>query len=492
MRKGKPADARILPHSVETEQCVLGCVLIDQDASYSIMSDLKVDDFYVEAHRIIFENMHKVFSASQPVDFITLCDQLEKSNMMDSIGGHEYITTLTNIVPSAKNYNHYVDLVKKDSVSRKLISASTDIIEHCFDNDDTKEGTISFAEENIFRIAEKEDRGGLLHVGDALNKVVQKFETIEKDKGSLRGIPTGLYALDKMINGLQKPDLVLLAARPGCGKTSLGMNFVTHAAINAKAKVAIFSLEMSSEQIMQRAVCSVGFVDMQKATRGELNSKDWKAVLAAKEKLNEAQIYIDEGFSKSPAELIGKCRRLKREHGLDLVMIDYLQLMQGSGKVESRQQEISTITRALKMAARELEVPILLLSQLSRGTEGRTNHRPMLSDLRESGAIEQDADIVMFIYKPENYEDVKEKGGAQEGICELILAKHRNGPTGTINMRWIGSSTTFVNLEKDANAQSLEETEPYIPPKDNDVPPPEDAPVESKEEILDGELDDIF
>ena len=492
MRKGMSTEARILPHSVETEQCVLGCVLIDQDASYSIMSDLKVDDFYVEAHRIIFENMYKVFSASQPVDFITLCDQLEKSNMMDSIGGHEYITTLTNIVPSAKNYNHYVDLVKKDSVSRKLISASTDIIEHCFDNDDTKEGTISFAEENIFRIAEKEDRGGLLHVGEALNKVVQKFETIEKDKGSLRGIPTGLYALDKMINGLQKPDLVLLAARPGCGKTSLGMNFVTHAAIHAKAKVAIFSLEMSSEQIMQRAVCSVGFVDMQKATRGELNSKDWKAVLAAKEKLNEASIYIDEGFSKSPAELIGKCRRLKREHGLDLVMIDYLQLMQGSGKVESRQQEISTITRALKMAARELEVPILLLSQLSRGTEGRTNHRPMLSDLRESGAIEQDADIVMFIYKPENYEDVKEKGGAQEGICELILAKHRNGPTGTINMRWIGSSTTFVNLEKDANAQSLEATEPYIPPKDNDVPPPNDEPADAKEEILDGELDDIF
>ena len=492
MAKTKPVEARILPHGVETEQCVLGCVLIDQDASYSIMSELKVDDFYVEAHRIIFENMHKVFSSSQPVDFITLCDQLEKTNMMDSIGGHEYITTLTNIVPSAKNYNHYVDLVKKDSVSRKLISASQDIIEHCFDNDDTKEGTISFAEENIFRIAEKEDRGGLLHVGEALNKVVQKFETIEKDKGSLRGIPTGLYALDKMINGLQKPDLVLLAARPGCGKTSLGMNFVTHAAINAKAKVAIFSLEMSSEQIMQRAVCSVGFVDMQKATRGELNSKDWKAVLAAKEKLNEASIYIDEGFSKSPAELIGKCRRLKREHGLDLVMIDYLQLMQGSGKVESRQQEISTITRALKMAARELEVPILLLSQLSRGTEGRTNHRPMLSDLRESGAIEQDADIVMFIYKPENYEDVKEKGGAQEGICELILAKHRNGPTGTINMRWIGSSTTFVNLEKDANAQSLEETEPYIPPKDNDAPPPEDAAFETKEEIIDGELDDIF
>ena len=490
MSKNKPIEARILPHSLESEQCVLGCVLIDQDASFSIMSDMKIDDFYIEAHRIIFENMKRVFDTNMPVDFITICDQLERVNMMDSVGGHEYITTLANIVPSAKNYNHYMELVKKDSVLRKLISASQDIIEHSFQDVKDKEEAISFAEENIFRIAEKEDRGGLVHVGGALNKVIAKFEEIEKNKGQLRGIPTGLYQLDRMINGLQAPDLVLLAARPGCGKTSLGMNFVTHAAIHHNAKVAVFSLEMSGEQVMQRAICSVGFVDMQKATHAELNNKDWQAILAAKEKLNEASIFIDEGFSKSPAELIGKCRRLKREHGLDLVMIDYLQLMQGSGKKDvNRQQEISEITRALKMAARELEVPILLLSQLSRGTEGRTNHRPMLSDLRESGAIEQDADIVLFIYKPENYEDVKQKGGAEEGVCELIVAKHRNGPTGTVYMRWLGSSTTFVNLEKDANAQSLEETEPFIPPKDSDVPPPD---ADEKEEVVDGGIDYIF
>lgn len=480
----KPVEARVLPHSVESEQCILGCVLIDQDASFSILSEINKNDFYLQSHKIICENMLKIFNSNQPVDYVTLCDQLERVNMIDSIGGHDYLVMLTNIVPSAKNYNHYLEIVKQNSTLRKLISASQEIIEYSFDGAD-REKAVTFAEESIFSIADKETDGGLTHVGDALKRVIEKFELIEKDKNATRGIPSGLYALDTITNGFQKSDLILIAARPGFGKTSLGMNFVTHAAVKAKAKVAIFSLEMSKDQIMQRAICSLAFVDMQRAIKGELSTKDWKALLAAKEQLNEAQIFIDEGFSKSPAELIGKCRRLKREHGLDLVMIDYLQLMQSGSKKTNmnRTQEISEITRALKMAARELEVPILLLSQLSRSTESRANHRPMLSDLRESGSIEQDADMVLFIYKPEKYEDNKKGESYQDGINELMIAKHRNGPVGTIKMRWIGEITTFVNLEKDANTKSLEAS----------IPPASTATATGEiEEVIDGSLNDIF
>ncbi len=480
--KKNSVEARVLPHNLESEQCVLGCVLIDQDASFNILSDVKEDDFYLESHKIICDNMIRIFNSNQPVDYVTLCDQLERVNMIDSVGGHDYLIMLTNIVPSAKNFNHYLEIVKQNSILRKLISASQEIIEYSFDGAE-REKAITFAEESIFRIAEKETEGGLTHVGDSLKRVVEKFELIEKDKNAARGIPSGLYGLDRITNGFQKSDLILIAARPGFGKTSLGMNFITHAAINAKAKVAVFSLEMSKDQIMQRAICSVASVNMQRAIKGELSTKDWKVLLAAKEKLNEAQIYVDEGFSKTPAELIGKCRRLKREHGLDLVMIDYLQLMQSGSKSTNinRTQEISEITRALKMAARELEVPILLLSQLSRLPEGRANHRPMLSDLRESGSIEQDADMVLFIFKPEMYEDKKNETTSQDGINELIIAKNRNGPVDTIKMRWIGEITTFVNIEKDANAESLES-----------AIPPEKTSKGEIEEVLDGSLNDIF
>lgn len=472
---------RILPHSAESEQCVLGCVLIDQDACINILGDLKDDDFYIEAHKLIFSNMKEVYNANQPVDFVSLCDQLEKVNLLDSIGGIDYITTLTNIVPSASNYKHYEDMVKRNSILRKLISASQDIINYSFDGP-TKEDAIAFAEQNIFSIAEKEDRGGLSHVADALDNVVAKFETIQKNKGALQGLSTGIYGLDKLTNGLHNSDLILLAARPGGGKTSLGMNFVTHIAIEEKKNVAMFSLEMSKEQIMQRALCSVGYVDMQKALSGQLSVKDWQNIWSAKEKLANSHIYVDEGFSKSPADIVSKCKRLKREKGLDFVMIDYLQLMQGTKAGENRQQEISQITRTLKMAARELNVPILLLSQLSRGTENRTDHRPMLSDLRESGAIEQDADIVMFVYRPDMYNDSKDKNAP----AELIVAKHRNGPTDTIYLKWIGNTTSFVNFNSDAEKQSLEKTAPIEKSSDNN------GAEEVMAEEVGSDIEDIF
>ena len=469
---------RMLPHSIESEQCVLGCVLIDQDACINIVGDLKEDDFYIEAHKIIFSNMRDVYNCNQPVDFVSLCDQLEKHDLLEAVGGIDYITTLTNIVPSASNYKHYEEMVKRSSVLRKLISASQDIINYAFDGP-SKEDAIAFAEQNIFNIAEKEDRGGLSHVADALDKVIQRFETIQKDKGSLQGIGTGLYGLDKLTNGFKKSELILLAARPGGGKTSLGMNIVQHVALEEKKKVAIFSLEMSKEQIMQRAICSVGYVDMQKALSGEMSVKDWKAIWQAKEKLAASHIYVDEGFSKSPADIVSKCKRLKREKGLDFLMIDYLQLMQGTKNKENRQQEISEITRALKMAARELEIPILLLSQLSRGTENRQDHRPMLSDLRESGAIEQDADIVLFVYRPDMYNDSKDK----DAPAELIVAKHRNGPLDTVYLKWIGNITSFVNFNNDANMQSLEKSAPA-----------ENGETKVNEVVAEeiGDLDDIF
>ena len=477
--------ARMIPHSVEAEQCVLGCAFIDPDAGYNIVSTLKEGDFYSEPHKLIFASMYALYSQSTPIDFVTVTENLEKSGNLDSVGGVDYLTTLTNIIPSASNYTYYMEIVKNDSVLRQLISASQDIIDKAYEGG-KRDDALSYAEQNIFNIGEKDERGGLTHINIAVNNAISNFEVLQKNKGSIRGIPSGIYGLDKITNGFQKGALILVAARPGCGKTSLGMNMINHAAVKCGKKCAIFSLEMSKEEIASRSICSLAFVDMGKALKGEMNDKEWKSILTASKKLSEANIYIDEGFSKSPADILSKCRKLKREKGLDVLMIDYLQLMQGSAKSqENRTQEISDITRTLKMAARELEIPIILLSQLSRQSEGRKDHRPILSDLRESGSIEQDADMVLFIYRNDMYNDVPE-AEREKDIAEIIIAKNRSGKCDTIKTRWVGSITSFLNLERDANAMSLEDNAPYSPsdrPKetlDEDeelIPPPSEAPV---------------
>lgn len=486
--KNTKAEGRMMPHSIEGEQSVLGCVLIDQDAGYNILSSLSGDDFYAEAHKLIFNAMYEVYKKSSPVDLITLTDELEKSDLLESVGGLEYITTLTNIVPSASNYKHYIDIVKRDSVLRKLINRANDIINFAYDGHE-KDDAIAMAEKSIFDVGREEEKGALTPINEALDGVMDKFETIQKDKTSLRGISTGIYGLDKITNGLQNSDLILVAGRPGSGKTSLAMNIVNYAAINGRKKCAIFSLEMPKIQLAQRSLCSVAYVSMEKALKGELSVKDWKALWGAKEKLANATIFADDNSMTTPMDILSKCRKLKREHGLDLVMIDYLQLMSGNSKnAESRQQEVSNMSRNLKIAAKELDVPIILLSQLSRGVEARSDHRPMLSDLRESGAIEQDADIVIFVYRPDMYKDCP-KEIAGQNLAEIIVAKHRNGPQGTVNVKWIGETTTFVNLEKDANAQSLEGTEPPEPNKV--VKPDENLPdiVPLDESDI---VDDIF
>ncbi len=502
-------DPRILPHNIEAEQCTLGCALIDQDAAFNIMSALKEDDFYSETHKIIYSAMSKIFLDNSPIDFVTVTEQLEKTGLLDSVGGVDYLTTLPNIVPSASNYAHYMGIVKNDSVLRELIAAGQDIINKSF-GDVKKEEALSYAEQNIFAIGEKDSRGGFAHINEAVSNAIANFEDLQNNKGTIKGVPSGIYGIDKITNGFQKGQLILIAARPGCGKTSLGMNMINHAAVKCGKKCAIFSLEMSKEEIASRSICGLAYVDSAKALKGEMNDKEWKAILAASKKLNAADIYIDEGFSKGPMDILGKCRKLKREKGLDCIMIDYLQLMQGDGNIENRTQEISTITRTLKMAARELEVPILLLSQLKRASEDRKDHRPILSDLRESGSIEQDADMVLFIYRPDMYNDVSE-AEKLSGLAEIIIAKNRAGKCDTIKTKWVGSITSFLNLEKDANEQSLVETAPpdysdnndkskketeesapvvdVIPTVSEDIglpePPPEMTPLSEADELLD-------
>ena len=482
--------ARMMPHSIQGEQSVLSCIIIDKTASIEILTDLKDDDFYVEAHKIIFDCMFSIYRSNMPVDFVTLTDELERRNLLDSVGGIDYLTTLTNFVPSASNFSYYVEIVRRDSILRKLITASNKIAEFVYESP-TKDEAISFAEKNIFDISQTQDRSSLTHIKEAAVEVMNKFETIQKDRTSLKGLPTGFYGLDKITNGLQKSDLILVAARPGFGKTSLAMNIVNNAALNAGAKVAIFSLEMPKVQLAQRSLCSVAYVSMEKALKGDLSIDEWQALWAANDKLSKAHIYVDDSSLNTAVEILSKCRRLKAEHGLDLIMIDYLQLMNASGKAkDNRQQEISEISRSLKILAKELNVPVIVLSQLSRAVESRKDHRPVLSDLRESGAIEQDADIVMFIHRSDMYNDMEEKypnqnSGTAGVISEIIIAKHRNGALGSVPVKWIGEYTTFTNTAKDANSQSLDNMAPNPKPTKKE-PLPDIVPLDESD------ITDIF
>ncbi len=468
MDKKQKSSPRIIPHNIEAEQSVLGCVLIDENAAFQIITQLKTKDFFVEAHKNIFDAMTNIYNRAKPVDYITLTDELENNGVLESVGGIEYITTLTNIVPSAANFKHYYEIVKRDSLLRDLIQAGQSIIEKAYN--DANEDILAFAEKSVFDISEEQDSSSLTPIAETLNNVLNKFEEIDKAGGQIRGVQTGFKALDKITNGLQKSDLILLAARPSVGKTSLAMNIINNAALYGKNKCAVFSLEMPKEQITQRTLCSISGVSMEKALSGKLANGDWKALLEGNKKLATAQIYIDDSSMNTPVDILSKCRRLKREQGgLDLIMIDYLQLMSGASRNRegNRQNEIAEITRNLKIAARELQVPIILLSQLSRDIEKREGHRPVLSDLRESGAIEQDADIVMFIHNPAKYSDIESEDGPN--ICELIIAKHRNGSLGTIKLKWIPEITTFVDIGENSNQKSLENTAPEPPP-----PPPID------------------
>lgn len=475
-------EPKMLPHNLDAEQALLGCMLIDEKVPMTVFSEVYEDDFYSETHKIIFKAMLEIYRKTMPIDFVTLTDELDKTAQLNEVGSVSYITSLTNSVPSSVNFKHYVDLIKRDSMLRKLIYSGQSIIEHTYKSTDKVEA-LTFAEKTVFDLSQKQETSHLTSAEQAINEVIDKFELIEKDKSALAGLKTGFYALDLLTNGFQKSDLILLAARPGVGKTSFAMNIINNIALNG-GTCAVFSLEMSAAQLMQRAICSTAMVSMSKALRGELNDKEWKLILEAKEKLSKAKIFIDDSALNTPVDILSKCRRIQREHGLDIVMVDYLQLMKAGIKTDNRQTEVAEISRNLKIAAKELNVPILCLSQLSRAVEGRKGNIPVLSDLRESGSIEQDADIVMFIHNPDMY--LVEEGAIKQGIVDLIIAKHRSGALDTIKMKFISEHTTFVNLDKDSNNQSLEKQAPPLKPKETKL-----EKVEVTEEEL-NQLDDIF
>lgn len=475
--------ARIMPQNNEAEQSLLGCVLIDEDAANDILSQLKAEDFYSHAHQMIFEAMKNIYADNKPVDFVTLVQELEKSGSMEAVGGIHYVSSLTDIVPSAANFPHYLAIVKENKLRRKLIDTANKIMNAAYSGEDD---CMNFAEKEIFSLGEGNFRSTLKPISEHVGDAIRRIELIERDPLFFRGIPTGFRRLDNLLNGFQAGDLIIIAARPGQGKTSIGMNFIQAAAFSERTtdtgakvpiKAAVFSLEMPSVQLARRMLCSVAKVDMTKANSGSLNSSEWKRIMLAKTKLDKADIYVDDTSDTSPVDIIGKCRKLKREKGLDIIMIDYLQLMSAGKRVENRQQEISEITRTLKIAAKELNVPILLLSQLSRKVEDRKDKMPAMSDLRESGAIEQDADIIMFLYRQYSDSD-KNIADDERNAVQLIVAKHRNGQTDTIDLKWQGSFVSFAEADAVKDNKDNKEVSPPDPDEKNA------APSRSVEEIL--------
>lgn len=436
---------RIPPQSIEAEQSVLGSMLIDKEVIPVIMEILKPEDFYRPDHKEIYEIIIELFDKAQPIDLITVSERLKLHGKLDLVGGLEYLTNIATEVPTTANVKHYAKIVEEKALLRKLIKASSDIVDLGFNASEEVSYILDRAEQNIFDILQKRSTQGFVPIKDVLVETFNKLEELYNNKGNITGIPTGFADLDFKTSGLHNSDLILIAARPAMGKTAFVLNLAQYAAVHGNVPVAIFSLEMSKEQLVNRMLSSEAMVDAGKMRTGKLEDNDWQKVAKALGPLSEAPIFIDDTPGVSITEIRAKCRRLKLEHNLGLVVIDYLQLMQGSkSKSESRQQEISEISRSLKILAKEINVPVITLSQLSRAPETRTDHRPILSDLRESGAIEQDADIVMFLYRDDYYNPETDK----KNIAEVIIAKHRSGSTGTIELVWLGQYTKFANLEK--------------------------------------------
>ena len=482
-----------MPYNRDAEMALLGCLLIDNEIAAEIIERLSPEDFYQESHQIIQRAMLGVFNDRKPIDLVTVSDYLDSKGELSKAGGIAYLTELAQITPSAANYRSYFEIVTRDSIKRKLIRAARKIIEDSMQSADSAQ-SMAFAEKLVYDISCQSDRSNLMGMleGDIVGKVLQKFEQLQADSNAFKGIPTGFKRLDQMTNGLQRTDLIVLAARPGMGKTSLAMNLVENAALRNDKVCAVFSLEMPRQQIVQRLLCSYANVSMAKALKGQLSQQEWKKLMLASDRLKKSKIYVDDSSSVTPGEILSKCRRLKSiAGGLDLIMIDYIQLMRSGDSnmagSENRQQEVASITRELKIMAKELNVPVIALSQLRR----IQSKEPQLSDLRESGAIEQDADIVMFINRPEVIATQEElaSGKIVKGAAELIIAKHRGGEQGRVALKFIGECTKFVDVDDQnredeppdfsARAQEyMEEDEEYEAPED-DYMPPEPPPMRS-------------
>ena len=434
---------RSLPQSVEAEQSVIGSMIIDKTAIAKVLEGLEEEDFYRDGHKVIYKTILEMFRNDIAIDLLTLLEYLKSTDMLERAGGVTYITELSSSVPTTANLSAYIKIVSDKSTLRKLIKASTAIIEESYNNQSQVENVIDVAEKKIFNIAEKRTSKDFEPLSDVLERGFAQIEKLFNNKGETTGVSSGFTDLDAKTSGFQSGDMILIAARPSMGKTTFALNIAEHAALRDHRSVVIFSLEMSKEQLAYKLLCSEANVDMLKLRKGTLEDKDWENIAMAAGPLSKAKIYIDDSAGVTVMEMRSKCRRLKIEYGIDLIVIDYLQLMSGGSGSDNRQQEVSEISRSIKALAKEMECPVIALSQLSRAPEQRADHRPMLSDLRESGSIEQDADIVMFLYRDEYYNKETE----DKNIGECIIAKQRNGPVGTAKLAWLGQFSKFGNLD---------------------------------------------
>ena len=422
---------------------MLGAVLVDNAAFNSAAEILVRDDFHRESHRRIFDAMAALAERSQPIDLVTLKDELTRASVLEAVGGPSYLAALLDGVPRMSNVEHWSRIIKEKSVLRRLIHASNRISQSCYEAEEDAAILLDRAEKSIFDIAEHRIRQGFVGIREIVKESFRTIDQLSQSRELVTGLATGFVDIDERTSGLQKGDLIIVAARPAMGKTSLCLNIAQNAASRTGEAVGIFSLEMAKEQLVLRMLCSDARVDSHRLRTGTLQEKDWTRLARAYAELSASRIFIDDSATITPLEMRAKCRRLKAEHGLGLVVVDYLQLVTGSGRVENRQQEIASISRSMKGMAKELNVPLIALSQLSRAPETRTEKRPQLSDLRESGSLEQDADVVMFIYREEEYKPSDEN----RGIAEIIIGKQRNGPTGTVKLAFIREFTRFENLE---------------------------------------------
>lgn len=434
---------KITPANPEAEESVLGALLIDPDAVIRVASFLRADDFYREKNGWIYQVVLDLHERRQPADFITVVDELERRKQLQEIGGTAYVTTLVNNTPTAVHVEHYARIVERTATLRRLIGAAGQIAALAYEEADDIDEVVDRAEQLIFGVSERRVRRDLTPVRQIMHGVVDRIDFLHRHKGGILGVPSGFVKLDKLLGGFQKSDLIVLAARPGVGKTSLALNVAVNAAKRHGQRVAFFSMEMSNEQLVQRLLAAETGINQQRLRMGEIEDDDWQMLVEAAGVLSDTMLFIDDTPAMSALELRTKARRLQAEFGLDLVIVDYLQLMRSDGRAENRVQEISYITRSLKSLARELEAPLIAISQLSRAVESRSDRKPILSDLRESGSIEQDADIVMFIYR----EELIKENTDRKNIADIIVAKHRNGPTDTVPLYFDRDLTRFADLE---------------------------------------------
>ena len=436
---------KVPPHDIEAEQAILGCMLTDRDSVIAAIEVLKEDAFYREDNKAIYAAILSLYSKNEPIDIITVKAELIETGNFERVGGLEYLASLPERVPTTANVDKYIKIVDEKAMLRNLISSANELVALGYDETEDVDRIMDMAEKKIFDLAQKKNTKGYSALKDVLVETFAKLEELYNQKGQLSGTPTGFKDYDLKTSGLHDSDLIIVAARPAMGKSAFAINIATNVAVQAKKGVAIFNLEMSKEQVGNRILCCEALVDSNKVRTGQLEDDDWVKLASTLTRLSEAPIYIDDTAGISIMEIRAKCRKLKIEKDIGLVVIDYLQLIQGSGKKNaSREQEISEISRSLKILAKELDIPVIALSQLSRSVEKRDDKRPMLSDLRESGAIEQDADIVIFLYRDDYYNEDSEK----KNIAEVILAKRRGGSTGTVDLAWLASYTKFANLER--------------------------------------------